>query len=99
MRSEPIQVVLDGLRRRPVPVSYTHLDVYKRQVLAFEKLKPSAKKLDIMSNLKNIFSKKNLVELLKSVIKIAFLSALVTLVVRDALPELMAVPHLSLIHI
>jgi len=48
-------------------------------VLAFEKLKPSAKKLNVMSNLKNIFSKKNLVELLKSVIKIAFLSVLVTL--------------------
>lgn len=65
-------------------------------VLAFEKLKPSAKKLNVMSNLKNIFSKKNLVELLKSVIKIAFLSVLVTLVVRDALPELMAVPHSGL---
>ncbi|MFP3758884.1 EscU/YscU/HrcU family type III secretion system export apparatus switch protein, partial [Cupriavidus sp. SIMBA_020] len=65
-------------------------------VLAFEKLKPSAKKLDVMSNLKNIFSKKNLVELLKSIVKIAFLSVLVTLVVRDALPELMAVPHSGL---
>lgn len=65
-------------------------------VLAFEKLKPSAKKLNVMSNLKNIFSKKNLVELLKSIIKIAFLSVLVTLVVRDALPELMAVPHSGL---
>ncbi|QVQ24849.1 type III secretion system export apparatus subunit SctU [Achromobacter deleyi] len=65
-------------------------------VLAFEKLKPSAKKLDVMENLKNIFSKKNLVELLKSVLKIAFLSVLVALVVRDALPELMAVPHSGL---
>ncbi|MGE8611100.1 MAG: EscU/YscU/HrcU family type III secretion system export apparatus switch protein, partial [Achromobacter veterisilvae] len=65
-------------------------------LLAFEKLKPSAKKLDVMANLKNMFSKKNLVELLKSIVKIAFLSVLVTLVVRDALPELMAVPHSGL---
>lgn len=65
-------------------------------VLAFEKLKPSAKKLNVMANLQNMFSKKNLVELLKSIIKIAFLSVLVTLVVRDALPELMAVPHSGL---
>ena len=43
-------------------------------VLAFEKLKPSAKKLNVMANLKNIFAKKNLVELLKSVVKISFLS-------------------------
>ncbi|MCY1515742.1 Yop proteins translocation protein U [compost metagenome] len=65
-------------------------------LLAFEKLKPSAKKLNVMANLKNMFSKKSLVELLKSLIKIAFLSVLVTLVVRDALPELMAVPHSGL---
>jgi len=65
-------------------------------VLAFEKLKPSAKKLNVLDNLKNIFSKKNLVELLKSIVKITFLSVLVTLVVRAALPQLMSVPHAGL---
>lgn len=65
-------------------------------VLAFEKLKPSGKKLNVMSNLKNVVSKKNLVELLKSIVKIGFLSVLVALVVRDALPELMSVPHSGL---
>ncbi len=62
-------------------------------VLAFEKLKPSGKKLNVISNLKNIFSKKNLVEFLKSILKIAFLSTLVVMVVRDALPALRSVPH------
>jgi len=65
-------------------------------VLAFKKLIPSGQKLNPASNLKNIFSKKNLVEFLKSAIKIAFLSILVTLVVRDALPQLMSVPHSGL---
>ena len=65
-------------------------------VLAFQKLKPSGQKLNPMSNLKNTFSKKNLVEFLKSTLKIAFLSALVTIVVRDALPELMSVPYSGL---
>lgn len=65
-------------------------------VLAFEKLKPSGQKLNVMANLKNMFSKKNLVEFIKSILKIAFLSTLVTLVVRDALGELMAVPHTGL---
>ncbi|MFJ1302011.1 type III secretion system export apparatus subunit SctU [Pseudomonadota bacterium AL_CKDN230030165-1A_HGKHYDSX7] len=65
-------------------------------VLAFQKLKPSGQKLNPMTNLKNTFSKKNLVEFLKSTLKIAFLSALVTIVVRDALPELMSVPHSGL---
>ncbi len=65
-------------------------------VLAFEKLKPSGQKLNVMANLTNMFSKKNLVEFIKSILKIAFLSTLVTLVVRDALGELMAVPHTGL---
>ena len=65
-------------------------------VLAFKKLIPSAKKLNAIDNLKNMFSKRNLVEFLKSAAKIAFLSVLVTLVVRDALPQLMAVPHSGL---
>ncbi|OZI39898.1 EscU/YscU/HrcU family type III secretion system export apparatus switch protein [Bordetella genomosp. 5] len=65
-------------------------------VLAFQKLKPSGQKLNPMTNLKNTFSKKNLVEFLKSTLKIAFLSALVTIVVRDALPELMSVPYSGL---
>lgn len=65
-------------------------------VLAFEKLKPSGKKLNVISNVKNVFSKKNLVEFLKSTVKILFLSVLVTLVVKDALPELMSVPHTGL---
>lgn len=65
-------------------------------VLAFDKLKPSGKKLNVMDNLKNIFSKKSLVEFLKSILKIVFLSVLVTLVVRDALSELMSVPHSGL---
>lgn len=65
-------------------------------VLAFQKLKPSGQKLNPMANLKNMFSKKNLVEFLKSLLKIAFLSALVTVVVRDALPELMSVPYSGL---
>src|SRR5690606_20109396 len=65
-------------------------------VLAFKKLIPSGQKLNPASNIKNIFSKKNLVEFLKSAFKIAFLSILVTLVVRDALPQLMSVPHSGL---
>lgn len=65
-------------------------------VLAFEKLKPSGQKLSVAANLKNIFSARNGVEFLKSCLKIVFLSVLVTLVVRDALPQLMMVPHAGL---
>ncbi|MGI4984406.1 MAG: type III secretion system export apparatus subunit SctU [Janthinobacterium lividum] len=62
-------------------------------VLAFEKLKPSAKKLNPVANLKNVFSKKNLIEFVKSVVKIGFLSVLVWKVVAAALPELFTLPR------
>ena len=65
-------------------------------VLAFEKLKPSGKKLNPMSNLKNIFSKKNLVEFLKSAIKISFLSILLWLLLRDAFPIMTSIPQAGL---
>lgn len=62
-------------------------------LLAFEKLKPSAKKLNPAANLKNIVSKKNLIEFVKSVVKIGFLSVLVWRVVAAALPELFTLPR------
>lgn len=62
-------------------------------LFAFEKLKPSAKKLNPLDNLKNIFSKKNLMEFLKSVLKIAFLSALLWILLRDALPIMTSIPQ------
>jgi len=62
-------------------------------IFAFEKLKPSAKKLNVIANLKNIFSKKNGVEFLKSVLKITFLSVLVWKVIAAALPELFTLPR------
>lgn len=62
-------------------------------LLAFEKLKPSGKKLNPVTNLKNVFSKKNLIEFVKSLLKIGFLSVLVWKVVAAALPELFALPR------
>lgn len=65
-------------------------------LFAFAKLKPSGQKLNPLSNLKNIFSKKNLVEFLKSLFKICFLSALLWLLLRDALPILTSIPDMGL---
>lgn len=65
-------------------------------LFAFEKLKPSAKKLNVLDNFKNIFSKKNLMEFMKSLVKIAFLSALLTLLIRDALPIMTSIPQAGL---
>jgi len=60
---------------------------------AFKALKPSAKKLNVMGNLKNIFSLKGLVELIKSILKITFLAALIFKLVQAALPTMMALPQ------
>ncbi len=65
-------------------------------IFAFEKLKPSGKKLNILSNAKNMFSKKNFVEFLKSVLKIAVLSSLLAALIRDAMPILTSIPQAGL---
>jgi type III secretion protein U len=61
-------------------------------VLAFKALKPSAKKLNMIENLKQWFSMKNMVEMVKSLLKIGFLSALIYLLIRHSLDPLMKVP-------
>lgn len=65
-------------------------------LFAFEKLKPSGKKLNVLSNAKNMFSKKNLVEFLKSCVKIGLLSSLLALLIRDAMPIMTSIPEAGL---
>jgi type III secretion protein U len=61
-------------------------------LISFKAIMPSAKKLDVISNAKNMVSKKNLVEFLKSSLKIAVLSWVIYLLIIDSLPTLMYVP-------
>lgn len=65
-------------------------------LFSFKAMLPSAKKLNVMSNIKNVVSVKNLIEFLKSFLKIVFLSALLYVVLKDALPTLMALPQAGL---
>lgn len=65
-------------------------------IFAFEKVKPSGKKLNVLANAKNIFSKKNLVEFIKSVLKIGILSSLVAVLIRDAMPLLTSIAQAGL---
>ena len=62
-------------------------------LFAFKAMKPSAKKLNVMSNLKNIFALKNLIELIKSILKITFLAALIFKLLHDALPTMVTLPQ------
>lgn len=62
-------------------------------LVSFKALKPSGKKLNVISNVKNIFSAKNLFEFVKSNLKIALLSVVVYGVLRNALPTLMTLPR------
>ncbi|NBQ90263.1 MAG: EscU/YscU/HrcU family type III secretion system export apparatus switch protein [Betaproteobacteria bacterium] len=61
--------------------------------ISFEALKPSGKKLNPVSNAKNIFSQKSLVEFLKSAAKIAVIGAVLYNLVLDSLPLLMGLIH------
>ena len=62
-------------------------------LFAVEAIKPDLKKVNPAGTLKNIFSKKNLVELLKSLVKIAVLGAAVAHVVWTGMPSLIGIVH------
>mgnify|MGYP006274913271 CR=1 FL=1 len=64
--------------------------------ISFKALMPSAKKLNIVSNLQNIFSKNNLVEFLKSAAKIAIVSYVVYVFLKASIPPLLMAPYYSI---
>lgn len=61
-------------------------------LISFKALVPSGKKLDVVGNVKNIFSAKNLFEFLKSNLKIVLLSVVVYSVVRVSLRTIVTLP-------
>ncbi len=62
-------------------------------LFAFEAIKPSGKKLNLIANAKNMFSKKNLLEFVKNNLKVMVLCVVVWMLVKDSLPLLMFVPE------
>jgi type III secretion protein U len=66
-------------------------------LLSFKAMMPSAKKLNVINNVKNVFSIKNVMEFVKNILKIGLLSAIVWVLMRDALPVLMTLPEAGLV--
>lgn len=62
-------------------------------LVSFKSLIPSGKKLNVAENVKNIFGAKNLVDFLKSNIKVVVLSAVVYAVLKQELGGLMTLPR------
>ena len=62
-------------------------------LFVIEPLKPDLKKLDPVQKAKQIFSMKNLFEFGKSIIKVTFLGFLIYLVIKNAIPNLLQIPH------
>ncbi len=61
-------------------------------LFAFKALIPKGDKLNPVTNLKQMFSMKNMVEFVKSLAKVIFLSILVAKVLRDSLDPLIKIP-------
>ena len=62
-------------------------------LISGESVKPDIKKISPIGGLKKIFAIKNLVEFLKSIIKIVFLSFVVYYVIKDSLGDMMNMPY------
>ncbi len=57
-------------------------------IFAFEAMKPDLNKLNPAQGIKKIFSKKNLIELLKNVVKVVFIGTLLYIVIKQFMPDL-----------
>lgn len=60
--------------------------------VSFKAMAPKGERLDPIKNLKQVFSVKNAVEFIKSIFKLCVLSAVVYLVIRDAIAPLSKIP-------
>jgi type III secretion protein U len=61
-------------------------------LLAFKALIPKGDRLNPVTNLKQMFSMKNVVEFIKAILKVTFLSVLIWIVLRDSLQSLLLLP-------
>ncbi|MDO8301088.1 type III secretion system export apparatus subunit SctU [Lacisediminimonas sp.] len=61
-------------------------------LFAFKALKPKGDKLNPVTNIKQMFSAKSLVEFIKSNLKVIFLTVLITIVIHDAIGDLLKIP-------
>ncbi len=66
-------------------------------MFSFKAMMPSGKKLNVANNVKNIVGMKNLMEFLKSNAKIAILTFIIYVVLRDELGTLMTLPLAGLV--
>jgi type III secretion protein U len=62
-------------------------------LISFKALMPSAKKLNFIENAKNVFSKKNFIEFLKSCAKIAIVSYVLYVFILQSIPPLLDAPY------
>lgn len=62
-------------------------------MLVFEPVKPELKKINPLSKAKEMFSMKNLVEFLKSAIKVLIIAVLIYIITRQSLDPLTRVPY------
>ncbi|WDE08641.1 type III secretion system export apparatus subunit SctU [Thalassomonas viridans] len=62
-------------------------------LISFESIKPEFKKINPVEGVKKIVSKKSLVEVLKSIVKIAFLGFLIYHLLTESMDDFVKLPH------
>ncbi|WP_461833077.1 type III secretion system export apparatus subunit SctU [Desulfothermus sp.] len=65
-------------------------------LFVFEPIKPDLKKLNPAQSIKKIFSKDNLIELIKSIVKVSFLGFLIYVLIKNSINALLHIPYLGL---
>jgi type III secretion protein U len=62
-------------------------------MIAFESIKPDLKKLNPLDKLKQMFSMKNIIDFIKSSLKVLIIGVLIYVIVKDSLDPLTRLPH------
>ena len=65
-------------------------------LISFKVLMPKGERLNPISNLKQMFSMKNIIEFIKSNIKVLLLTAIIYLIIRNAIDDLVKIPPAGL---
>lgn len=66
-------------------------------LISFKVLKPKGERLNPATNLKQMFAMKNIIEFLKSNVKVILLTAIIYLLIRNAIDDLVKIPPAGLV--
>ena len=87
------EILLTQFVRESIALMWPFLAIVLVIGIFAETIQPSAKKLNVIANAQNMFSRKNLIEFVKNNLKVLVLCVVIWILVKDSLSLLMFIPE------